>query len=101
MAAQGAGEWEVTAVAPARLQGDLRHIELEPIADGSCSFVQIDMRFGPHPHLRMSSSQLSSILRQQWDLVHVWKEPYVTPAGQVARGAQAGVSFFPATFQNI
>ena len=101
MAVQGAGDWEVTAVAPARLQGDLRHIELEPIADESCSVVRIDMRFGSHPHLRMYGSQLSSILRQRWDLVHLWEEPYVIAAGQVARGVQAGVRFVPATFQNI
>lgn len=101
MAAQGAGEWEVTAVAPARLQGDLRYIELEPIVHESCSLVPIGMRFGSHPHLRMYTTQLSSILRQQWDLVHMWEEPYVIAAGQIARGVQAGVRFVPATFQNI
>jgi glycosyltransferase involved in cell wall biosynthesis len=101
MAVQGAGEWEVTAVAPARLQGDLRYIELEPIVDESCSLVPIGMRFGSHPHLRTYDRRLQAILRQQWDVVHVWEEPYVLAAAQVARGVQAGVRVIPATFQNI
>jgi glycosyltransferase involved in cell wall biosynthesis len=101
MAVQGAGEWEVTVVAPARLQGDLRYIELEPIVDECCSVVPIGMRFGSHPHLRIYDGHLGAILRQQWDIVHAWEEPYVVAAAQIARHAQTGVRFIPATFQNI
>jgi glycosyltransferase involved in cell wall biosynthesis len=101
MAVQGSGEWHVTAAAPARLQGDLRDIELEPIANEADSLVPIPLRFGSHPHLRIYGSELRSLLRQPWDLVHGWEEPYVMASAQIARRLQPGVRFVPATFQNI
>jgi glycosyltransferase involved in cell wall biosynthesis len=44
---------------------------------------------------------LSELLRERWDVIHCWEEPYVAAGWQVARGAarQARVVF--ATFQNI
>jgi len=101
LAVQGRGEWQVTAAAPARLQGDLRYIELEPIPDEACSVVPIDVRFGSHPHLRMYGGSLGSLLKQPWDVVHGWEEPYVIASAQIARRVQRDVTFVPATFQNI
>jgi glycosyltransferase involved in cell wall biosynthesis len=101
MAVQGCGEWQVTTAAPARLYGDLRDIELEPIANEADSVVPITLRFGSHPHLRMYGSKLRSLLQQPWDVVHGWEEPYVMASAQVARRLQPGVRFVPATFQNI
>ena len=101
MARQGAGEWEVTAAAPARLRGDLRDIELEPIPSEACALVALDVRFGSHPHLRMYGRALSRLLGQPWDVVHCWEEPYVVAAAQVARRVPAAARFVPATFQNI
>lgn len=101
MAVQGGGEWQVTAAAPSRLHGDLRDIELEPIAHEKDSLVPITVRFGSHPHLRMYGSKLRSLLQQPWDVVHGWEEPYVVASAQIARGIQPGVRFVPATFQNI
>src|SRR5689334_12403674 len=101
MAVQGAGEWEVTAVAPSRLQGDLRYIELEPIAGESCSVVPLGMHFGSHPQLRIYNRHLGAVLRQRWDVVHVWEEPYVVAAAQIARRVPRGVKLIPETFQNI
>jgi glycosyltransferase involved in cell wall biosynthesis len=101
MAVQGAGEWQVTTAAPSRLQGDLRYIELEPIANEADSLVPIDLRCGSHPHLRIYGRKLRSLLKQQWDIVHGWEEPYVIASAQIARSVQDGVRFVPATFQNI
>jgi glycosyltransferase involved in cell wall biosynthesis len=101
MAVQGAGEWEVTAVAPSRLRGDLRDIELEPIANEADRLVAIDLRFGSHPHLRMYASKMRSLLQQPWDVVHGWEEPYVLASAQIAHRVQRGARFVPATFQNI
>ena len=97
----GSGEWEVTAVAPARLQGDLRYIELEPIANEADQLVPITVRFGSHPHLRMYARTLRSLLDRHWDVVHGWEEPYVFASAQIARCLQRDVKFVPATFQNI
>ena len=101
MAVQGAGEWEVTAAAPARLRGDLRDIELEPLANEADVLVPIELRFGSHPHLRIYGRKLRSLLQQSWDVVHGWQEPYVMASAQIARRVQAGARFVPATFQNI
>jgi glycosyltransferase involved in cell wall biosynthesis len=101
LAVQGRGEWQVTAAAPARLHGDLRFIELEPIPNEACSVVPVDVRFGSHPHLRMFGGRLGSLLEQPWDVVHAWEEPYVIASAQIARRVQPGVTFVPATFQNI
>lgn len=101
MALAGAGEWQVTAAAPARLRGDLRDIELEPIEREACRVASLDVRFGSHPHLRTYGRQLRPLLREQWDLVHCWEEPYVIASAQVARGIDRTARFVPATFQNI
>jgi glycosyltransferase involved in cell wall biosynthesis len=101
MAVQGSGEWQVTAVAPARLQGDLRYVELEPIANEADQLVPINLRFGSHPHLRMYGRKLRSLLQRPWDVVHGWEEPYVVACMQIARRVQPDARFVPATFQNI
>ncbi len=101
MAVQGSGDWQVTAVAPAQLQGDLRHIELEPIANEACSVVPIPVRFGSHPHLRLYGRTLRPLLEQSWDVVHGWEEPYVLASAQIARRAGSGTKLIPATFQNV
>ncbi len=101
MARAGSGEWQVTAAAPARLRGDLRDIELEPIPDEACAVVPLDVRFGSHAHLRTYGRQLRSLLRQPWDVIHCWEEPYVIAAAQIARLVQRPARFVPATFQNI
>ena len=101
MALAGAGEWHVTAAAPARLRGDLRDIELEPIEREVCTVAPLDVRFGSHPHLRTYGRQLRPLLRERWDVVHCWEEPYVIAAAQVAHGIEKTARFVPATFQNI
>jgi glycosyltransferase involved in cell wall biosynthesis len=101
MARAGRGEWQVTAAAPVRLRGDLRDIELEPIPDEACAVVPLDVRFGSYAHLRMYGRQLHVLLRQPWDVIHCWEEPYVIAAAQIARLAQRPARFVPATFQNI
>jgi glycosyltransferase involved in cell wall biosynthesis len=46
-------------------------------------------------------AKLRSLLREPWDLVHCWEEPYVAAAAQVAAWTPAGVPLVFATFQNI
>jgi glycosyltransferase involved in cell wall biosynthesis len=100
MAVAGAGEWDVTAVAPAWLAGDLREIALEPLGGERCRVLPLTMALGRVPHLRQYRG-LAPILRQRWDLVHCWEEPYVAAAWQVARHMPPGATLVVATFQNI
>jgi glycosyltransferase involved in cell wall biosynthesis len=101
MAVAGAGEWEVTCVAPARYPGDLRDIELEPIPGEACRTIGIPVRFARRPHLMRYGRELRAVLRERWDVVHVWEEPYVLSAAQVARRASRHAALVYATFQNL
>jgi glycosyltransferase involved in cell wall biosynthesis len=101
MAIEGAGTWEVTVAAPQRLQGDLRAIDLEPIADEASRLVALPVWLGGHSHLRFYGHGLQRLLREPWDVVHCWEEPYVLAAVQVARHVPSEAAFVPATFQNI
>jgi glycosyltransferase involved in cell wall biosynthesis len=101
MAMEGAGSWEVTAVAPVRLPGDLRQIELEPIPGEACRVVPVNVRLGGHPHLRFYGRAIRPLLHESWDVVHCWEEPYVLAASQIASLAPSAAKFVPATFQNI
>ena len=44
---------------------------------------------------------LASLLKQEWDLVHAWEEPYIAAGAQIAAWTPAGVPLVYATFQNI
>jgi glycosyltransferase involved in cell wall biosynthesis len=100
MALAGEGEWEVTAAAPEALDGDLRRIRLEPIAGEACRVVPLPVRRGRLAHLR-GYGELGPLLREPWDVVHCWEEPYVWAGWQIARGTPRGARFVFATFQNI
>jgi len=101
LAAAGAGQWEVVAAAPARYPGDLRDVELEPIAGEACRTVPIPIQFGRKPHLMLYGRALRELLRERWDVVHCWEEPYVASAWQVARWARPEAALVYATFQNL
>lgn len=100
MAVAGAGRWDVTAAAPAALHGDLRPIVLEPIAGEQCRVVPLGVRLDRHPHV-MWYRGLRPLLRERWDLVHCWQEPYVAAGAQVASAVAADAQFVFATFQNM
>lgn len=100
MAVQGKGRWEVTAVAPAKLAGDLREIALQPMPDEACAVRALDVKIGAIPHLRFYRG-LKSVLANPWDVIHIWEEPYVVACAQVASAAPKHARVVPATFQNI
>lgn len=102
MALAGAGEWEVTAVAPERFPGDLRPITLEPIEGEACRTVAVPVRFASQPHLMRYGRQLATLLRRErWDVIHCWQEPFVLSAAQVAKAARPEPALVYATFQNL
>jgi glycosyltransferase involved in cell wall biosynthesis len=101
MAVQGRGRWEVTAIAPARLAGDLRTVALEPIDGEACTTHGLRVRLGRIPHLRRYERQLRMLLAAPWDVVHIWEEPYVAACAQAASVAPKDARVVPATFQNI
>jgi len=96
-----AGDWDVTAVGPARFRGDFSWHTLEPAADELCNLVPVPVRFGRLVHVMLYGGALSSLLAEPWDLVHCWEEPYVAAAAQIARRIAPDVPLVLATFQNI
>ena len=100
MAVQGKGRWEVTAVAPSKLAGDLRDVALEPMPDEASALRALEVKIGAIPHLRFYR-HLRPVLDSAWDVVHIWEEPYVLAGAQIAAAAPARARVVPATFQNI
>jgi len=100
MAKQAGDRWTVTAAAPARYAGDLGPIELERSSDDACEVVPLPVHLDRSPHL-MIYGRLAPLMKQPWDLVHCWEEPYVMAAAQIAGAAPRGAAFVFSTFQNL
>jgi glycosyltransferase involved in cell wall biosynthesis len=95
------GEWDVTAAAPTRFHGDFGWHVLQTQPDERCAVTGVPAHLTRPVHLMLYGRQLADLLRQPWDLVHCWEEPYIVAAAQVARCTPARVPLVFATFQNI
>ena len=100
MARAGAGKWEVVAVAPEFMAGDLRPIALEPFLGEASRLEALHAHFNGLPHVMMYGRKLKALLQGPWDVVHCWEEPYVLAGAQIARWA-GRARVVPYTFQNI
>jgi glycosyltransferase involved in cell wall biosynthesis len=96
-----AGDWEVTAAAPVRYRGDFGWHDLAPRADERCTVAPLRAHATRAVHLMVYGWRLRALLRERWDLVHCWEEPYVAAAAQVASWLPGSVPLVFATFQNI
>ena len=101
LAREGRGEWTVTALAPARFRGDLRSIDLEPIADEAATLRTAPVHLDRVPHLMWYGGETRALMAGEWDVIHCWEEPYVLAAANIAGAARDRARFVPATFQNI
>lgn len=97
----GDGEWEVTAVAPRFLQDQLRGARYEPLPDESCHVVPLDLHFSREPHVCFWGRGMRSLLREHWDVVHLWEEPYAFMGIQPALYLGRGTPFVFQTAQNL
>ncbi|CAN5136451.1 hypothetical protein BH24GEM2_BH24GEM2_12340 [soil metagenome] len=101
MARVGRAEWDVTAVAPSFLEGDLRPVRVEPLPGELCRLEAIPAYHTNRIHVFRYGSRLREILREPWDVVHCWEEPYIVVGGQIARWTPRRAALVYATFQNI
>jgi len=100
LARVGAGRWEVTAAAPTFVHGDLRPIPLEHFAGEACRLVPVPAYLTRRPHVMLYGRTLRQLVREPWDVVHCWQEPFVLTGGQLARWVgPAPLAYY--TFQNI
>jgi glycosyltransferase involved in cell wall biosynthesis len=102
MARVGEGRWEVTAVAPNFLHGDLRPITLVVAPDEPCRVEGVPARLTQKIHVMLYGRRLRRLLKDEpWDLVHCWQEPYVLSGGQIARWTPRQIPLVYYTCQNI
>ena len=101
LARAGEGEWEVTAAAPTRFPGDFGPVALEPLPGERARVVGVPVRGASRIHLMRYGGRLRELLREGWDVVHCWEEPYVLAGAQVARWTPPGAVLVYATFQNL
>ena len=101
MARAGGEEWEITAVAPRFFHGDLRPIPFEPQPGELCRVAAINVHLSRIAQLFFYGLALRAVMRERWDLVHCWEEPYVIAGGQVARWSPTASKLVFYTFQNI
>lgn len=95
------GEWDVTVAAPARFRGDFAVHTMTREVDEPCTLVPLPTYAARTVHTMLYGWPLRALLRQPWDVIHCWEEPYVAAAAQVAAWAPAQVPLVCATFQNI
>jgi glycosyltransferase involved in cell wall biosynthesis len=96
-----AGGWEVTVVAPSLFPGDAGPIAFEPQENELCRNEQVPVNFARKVHLMLYNQRLRDLMRQPWDMVHCWEEPFVFAGGQVAWLTPKQTSFVFYSFQNI
>jgi glycosyltransferase involved in cell wall biosynthesis len=102
MARAGGDRWEVTAVAPAFIRGDLRPIPLERLDDEPCRLEVVRARLSRKVQLMTYGRRLRRLLRgEPWDLVHCWEEPFTLAAWQVARWTKRPSPMVFWTAQNL
>lgn len=100
IALAGKGEWEVTAVAPTFIYGDLRPIHLEIDPKEICNLEAVPIYFSKYPHIMLYGWRLKKLLEQSWDLVHCWQEPYTFLGGQIAYWKPQSTPLVYFSFQN-
>ena len=85
MARAGQGTWEVIAVAQTYFHGgkDLRPVSLERNGAEACRVVPVRAYMTSKVHCFLYGSELHRLLRDNWDLVHCWEEPYIAAGGQI------------------
>jgi glycosyltransferase involved in cell wall biosynthesis len=101
LASCGQGDWELTVAAPSFFRGDLRPVRLERVPGENGRLVAVPAFLTGYVHVFFYGSKLRAMLRQPWDLVHCWEEPYVVSGLQVARWAHPEAPLVFATFQNL
>jgi glycosyltransferase involved in cell wall biosynthesis len=101
MARAGGNDWQITAVAPVFFHGDLLPIAYEAVDGELCHVEAVRAYFTSRLHVFVYGPRVRELLRQSWDLVHCWEEPYIAAGGQVAWWTPSTVPLVFWTAQNI
>ena len=97
----GAGSWEVVCVAPQKYRADHGWAEFRALPAEPCRSLGVRAFGTRSPHLFAYGPALRELMREPWDVVFGWEEPYVVAGAQLAAWTQRKSSFTFLTFQNI
>ena len=101
MARVGKDTWEVTCVAPSRYYADHGWADFAELPGEACRSLGV-RAYGPRsPPLFAYGPKLRSLLREPWDAVYAWEEPYVLSGWQIAAWSPTRAVFTISTLQNI
>jgi glycosyltransferase involved in cell wall biosynthesis len=100
MAKQGGNRWQVTAIAPTQMQGDLRSVQIEADPEALYNLEVIPNYFSRYIHVMMYDWKLRELLHQDWDVIHCWEEPYILSGWQIAHCKPKHTPLVYSTFQN-
>jgi glycosyltransferase involved in cell wall biosynthesis len=100
IARESKGRWEVTTLAPRAFMGDMGPLDLA-VAPEDGRVLPATVRLSRSPHFFWYGRELREALRERWDLVHAWEEPYVHAGYQVARAVAPGTPLVVFTNQNL
>src|SRR5258705_11606562 len=70
MAVQGAGEWSVTAAAPARFRGDLRPIAVESVPGEGATLITSPPAGARFPHFPFYGCRVRGLLERPGGVIH-------------------------------
>jgi glycosyltransferase involved in cell wall biosynthesis len=101
MAQAGAGWWEVTVAAPESFPGDLGPIRLAGFPGERPRLEPVAVHGAGRIHTMRYGSRLRTLLREGWDAVHCWEEPFIAAGAQVAAWTPREARLVYATFQNL
>jgi glycosyltransferase involved in cell wall biosynthesis len=95
------GRWQVSAVAPEYVRAELRDIAVEHDAKELCRLEVVGLYATRHLHVMAFGLRLREILRQGWDMVHIYQEPYIVAGWQTAWWTPKSTPLVFFTAQNI
>jgi glycosyltransferase involved in cell wall biosynthesis len=101
MARVGENDWEVVCVSPNVYHADLGLARFERIPDEPCETLSVPAYGTRSVHLFAYSPELRGLLKQGWDAVYSWEEPYVVSGFQLARWTPKETVFTFLTLQNV
>ena len=93
--------WEVTAVAPTFVRAELRDITLEASADELYDLEPVKLHASNRLHVMAFGFRVRELLRQQWDMVHIYQEPYIFAGWESAYWTPRRIPYVFFTAQNI
>ena len=95
--------WEVRIAAPSYFHGnDLRPIAFTPVEGELCPVTTLPAYLTRYVHLfTYGWRRLREVMRQPWDVVHAWEEPYILAGAELAALAPKTSRFVFRTAQSL